>query len=60
LALGTYYQARQNSANARHLKAVKALATVRRLLLPAVQVNIAKQQIISQGSPSVATPDPDN
>jgi hypothetical protein len=54
LALGTYYRQRQDSAHARHLKAVKALATVRRLLVPAVQVNIGRNQIISQGGPSVA------
>jgi hypothetical protein len=53
LAVGTYYQARQNSSNARHLKAVKALATVRRLLVPAVQVNIGRNQIISQSGPPV-------
>lgn len=50
---------RQDRANARHLKAVKALATVRRLLVPAVQVNIAKQQIISQGGPAVPASETD-
>jgi hypothetical protein len=35
---------RQDRAHARHLKAVKALASVRRLLVPAVQVNIANQE----------------
>jgi hypothetical protein len=54
-ALGTYYQRRQESANARHLKAVKALATVRRLLVPAVQVNIGRNQVIAQGG-QPATP----
>lgn len=44
---------RQDRANARHLKAVKALASVRRLLAPAVQVNIGKNQIITQGGPTV-------
>lgn len=48
---GTYNQERQDRANARHLKAVKALASVRRLLVPAVQVNIGRNQIISQGTP---------
>jgi hypothetical protein len=47
----------QDRASARHLKAVKALASVRRLLVPAVQVNIAKQQIISQGGPTVVAPE---
>jgi len=58
-AEGKYRQDRQDRAHARHLKAVKALATVRRLLVPAVQVNIAKQQIISQGARAVATPETD-
>ena len=56
-AEGKYRQDRQDRAHARHLKAVKALATVRRLLMPSVQVNIAKQQIISQGGPAVAAPE---
>jgi hypothetical protein len=50
---GAFQQDRQDRANARHLRAIKALATVRRLLVPALQVNIAKQQIISQGGPAV-------
>lgn len=51
LQQGTYHQARQDRANARHLKAIKALANVRRLLVPAVQVNIGRHQIINQGAP---------
>jgi hypothetical protein len=43
----------------RHLKAVKELATVRRLLVPSVQVNIGKNQIISQGWPAVAAGETD-
>ena len=58
LALGTYYRQRQDSAHARHLKAVKALATVRRLLVPSVQVNIGRNQIIGQGGPAIADPEP--
>jgi hypothetical protein len=57
-ALGTYYRQRQDSAHARHLKAVKALATVRRLLIPAVQVNIGRNQIINQGAPSAIGEEP--
>jgi hypothetical protein len=59
LALGTYYQTRQDSAHSRHLKAVKALATVRRLIVPPVQVNIGRNQIISQGGPAVTAPKTD-
>lgn len=58
LQQGRYYQERQDRANARHLKAIKALASVRRLLVPAVQVNIGKNQIISQGA-SAATNAPE-
>src|SRR4051812_18923874 len=52
LAQGSYLQARQDRANARHLNAVKALASVRRLLAPSVQVNIGRNQIVSQGGPA--------
>ena len=58
-AEGKYRQDRQDRAHGRHLKAVKALATVRRLLLPPVQVNIGRNQIISQGGPAVAAPEAD-
>ncbi|MBF0503311.1 MAG: hypothetical protein HQM09_24535 [Candidatus Riflebacteria bacterium] len=39
------YLKRQNAAHRRHLTAVKALAQVRRLQLPVVQVNIGENQI---------------
>ena len=52
---GTYNQDRQDRANARHLKAVKALASVRRLLTPSVQVNIGKNQIINPGATADAS-----
>jgi hypothetical protein len=55
LAQGTYNQQRQDRANARFLKAAKTLATVRRLLVPSVQINVAKNQIISQGGPTLAS-----
>lgn len=56
LRQGDYYQGRQDRAHARFLKATRALATVRRLLVPAVQVNVAEKQIITQqaGVPSAA------
>ncbi len=40
-----YYQRRQDRAHKRFLTAVKTLAQVRRLLVPAVQVNIGVQQV---------------
>lgn len=41
LAQGDYFQRRQMRAHVRYLTAIKTLAQVRRLALPAVQVNIA-------------------
>ena len=64
LAEGTYYQAlergieaadeavylrRVDRAQRRYLAAIKALAQVRKLGVPAVQVNIGKEQITCQG-----------
>jgi hypothetical protein len=56
---GDYYLARQDRAHARFLQATRALATVRRLLVPAVQVNVGRNQVIAQhaGSPSAGGPD---
>jgi len=45
LQLGNYYQKRQDRAHRRYLSAVKALAQVRRLGLPAIQVNIGQHQV---------------
>ena len=42
---GEYHQRTIDRAQKRYLAAIKALAQVRRLLTPAVQVNIADQQI---------------
>lgn len=41
----TFYIKRQDRANARFLAAMKTLATVRKLALPALQVNIANNQV---------------
>jgi hypothetical protein len=40
-----YYQRRQDRAARQYLKALVSLAQVRRLLAPAVQVNLAQQQV---------------
>ena len=40
-----YFQRRQERANRQYLQAIRTLAQVRRLLLPAVQVNIGAQQV---------------
>ena len=42
-ALGDYHQRRAERAERRLLRATKALATVRRLLVPIVQVNVAEE-----------------
>ena len=39
------YQRRQDRAARQYLKALRSLAEVRRLLVPTVQVNIAKRQV---------------
>ena len=48
LAVGTYKQKRLDRAYARLLAAVKALAQIRRLGLPTVQVNIGQHQNIGE------------
>ena len=45
LSVDEHYQKRQDRAHRRFLSSVKALAQVRRLLGPSVQVNIAEQQV---------------
>jgi hypothetical protein len=40
-----FYQKRMDRAHRRYLSAIKTLATVRKLALPVLQVNIAKKQI---------------
>jgi len=40
-----YFQRRQERANRQYLSAIRTLAQVRRLLVPAVQVNIGAQQL---------------
>jgi hypothetical protein len=45
IALAEFHQHWLDRAQRRHLHALKTLAQVRRLLLPAVQINIAEQQV---------------
>ena len=45
LAQGLYYQKCLTAAQKRYLAAIKGLADVRKLALPALQVNIAKKQV---------------
>ena len=45
LAEGDYYQRRIDRAERRYLAAIKALAQVRRLLGPSVQLNVGFQQV---------------
>ena len=50
LELGSYYQKSIDRAHLRYLSAIKTLATVRKLALPVLQVNIAKKQVNVAGS----------
>lgn len=45
LALGEYWEKRLSAAQRRYLRACEALARVRRLALPALQVNIGDKQV---------------
>jgi hypothetical protein len=45
LDLGIYFQKCIDRAHKRYLSAIKTLATVRKLALPVLQVNIAKEQV---------------
>lgn len=45
IRLADFYQRRMDAANKRFLAAVKALAVVRKLAVPVLQVNIAKKQV---------------
>ncbi len=45
IPLATYYQRSLSFSQKRYVDAIKALAVVRRLALPALQVNIAKDQV---------------
>jgi hypothetical protein len=40
-----YHQRRIDAAHRRYLAALRTLATVRKLTVPAIQVNIAKKQV---------------
>jgi hypothetical protein len=55
LELGAYYQRSLSAAHKRYLSAIKALAVVRKLALPVLQVNIARKQV-NVAAP--AAPDP--
>jgi hypothetical protein len=45
LAQVEYHQSRCDRAHKRYLSAIKTLATVRKLALPVLQVNIAERQV---------------
>jgi hypothetical protein len=44
-----YYQRRMDRCHKRYLSAIKTLATVRKLALPVLQVNIAEKQVNMAG-----------
>lgn len=52
LAQADHWRRRQDSAHRRYLAAIRALAVVRRLQLPALQLNIAERQVnVASSSP---------
>ena len=54
LELGTFYQRSISAAQKRYLSAIRALAQIRKLSLPVLQVNIAKKQV-NVVAPAVVT-----
>lgn len=55
LTLGDYWERRLSAAQRRYLRAVETLARVRRLRLPALQVNIGENQVnVATGAPGAA------
>jgi hypothetical protein len=54
LELGVYYQRSITAAQKRYLAALKALALVRKLAVPVLQVNIAKRQVNVAGPAAAA------
>jgi hypothetical protein len=60
LRQGEYHQKVITAAQKRHLAAIKGLSEVRRLALPALQVNIAKKQVNVAGTVTTATPATDH
>ena len=51
-----YWQLRINAAHKRYLSAIRTLAVVRKLAVPAVQVNIARKQVNVLASPATSEP----
>jgi hypothetical protein len=54
LTMGDYWERRLSAAQRRYLRACETLARVRRLRLPALQVNIGEKQVNVAGPVSVA------
>jgi hypothetical protein len=50
LDLGAYYQRSITAAHKRYLSAIKTLATVRKLAVPVLQINVARKQVNVAGS----------
>ena len=55
-AQGEYHQRSRDRAHKRYLSAIKTLALVRKLAVPALQVNIAKRQVNVVGAAPAADP----
>jgi hypothetical protein len=50
LEWGDYYQRRMDRAHKRYLSAIKTLATVRKVAVPVLQINVAKRQVNVAGT----------
>ena len=50
IALERFQLRRQDSANRRYLAAIRTLATIRKMALPALQINVGRSQVNMTGS----------
>lgn len=57
IAQGDFHQRRIDAAHRRYLSALKSLAAVRRLALPAVRINLARRQVNVAGGPALCPPE---
>lgn len=51
-----FHQRRIDAAHRRYLQALRTLASVRKLAVPAIQANIAKKQVNVAGGPAAVPP----
>lgn len=56
IAQSEFHQRRIDRAHRRYLATLRSLATVRKLALPSVQINLARQQLNVAGGPALPCP----